>query len=339
MINKNGKDYYDVIIVGAGIAGIECAKNLGNTGLGVLIVEKNKNLGEKVCAGGIILEDLEYIPKHFLNFNFRKIQIHYKDKTIILPTDGGIISTINRKRLLNHELKGLKKNDNIKILTGVSVLKILTNNTLELSSSKKLRFKFLVGADGSNSVCRKYLDLSTNKSITAFQYIFPMEFKNFHIYLDDKLFGTGYLWIFPHKNYTSIGCISDNRFINTRQLRSNFNFWLEKNDIDVSKARFQAAMINYDYAGYKFGNIFLIGDAAGLTSGLNGKGIYSAFLSGRQVANEILQKKDLPNLIKVWLKRKRQEEIDIFFLKSVFLRNIYWSIGIRLLSFLKSRIL
>jgi flavin-dependent dehydrogenase len=33
-------NYYDVVIVGAGFAGLECAKNLVGSGLKVLILEK-----------------------------------------------------------------------------------------------------------------------------------------------------------------------------------------------------------------------------------------------------------------------------------------------------------
>jgi heterodisulfide reductase subunit A-like polyferredoxin len=43
----------DVLIVGAGPAGLSCAKALGDSNLNVLVLEKNKIVGPKVCAGGI----------------------------------------------------------------------------------------------------------------------------------------------------------------------------------------------------------------------------------------------------------------------------------------------
>lgn len=60
-------DRFDVVIVGAGPAGIECAKTLGNSELSVMLIEKDKEVGRKPCAGGVIPGDLEYIPKKFLN--------------------------------------------------------------------------------------------------------------------------------------------------------------------------------------------------------------------------------------------------------------------------------
>jgi geranylgeranyl reductase len=44
---------YDVIIIGAGPGGLECARQFRNTGLSVLLIEKNKTIGPKVCAGGL----------------------------------------------------------------------------------------------------------------------------------------------------------------------------------------------------------------------------------------------------------------------------------------------
>ena len=49
---------YDVIIVGAGPAGLRCAEILGQSKLSVLLLEKNAKMGQKVCAGGITRKDL-----------------------------------------------------------------------------------------------------------------------------------------------------------------------------------------------------------------------------------------------------------------------------------------
>jgi len=98
-------DHYDVIIIGAGIAGLECAKNIGNSNLNVLVIERNKQIGRKVCAEGIIPSDSNYIPKHFINFDFQGITIHFKNKAITSSKDRGIISTIDRKKFLNMKYK------------------------------------------------------------------------------------------------------------------------------------------------------------------------------------------------------------------------------------------
>ncbi len=61
--------------------------------------------------------------------------------------------------------------------------------------------------------------------------------------------------------------------------------------IDPGDARLESYPIAYDYRGVKFGNIFLVGEAAGLASGLTGEGIYQSLVSGLEVANMIMDPK------------------------------------------------
>ena len=47
------QDELDVIIVGAGPAGLSCAKHLSGSGLSVLMLEKSSDVGKKICSGEI----------------------------------------------------------------------------------------------------------------------------------------------------------------------------------------------------------------------------------------------------------------------------------------------
>ena len=47
------KEFYDVIINGAGPAGLSCARELAGSSLSVLIIDKSKTLATKACGGGI----------------------------------------------------------------------------------------------------------------------------------------------------------------------------------------------------------------------------------------------------------------------------------------------
>ncbi len=63
-------NFFDIIIIGAGPAGLQCAKFLGNSKFQVLLLEKNKEIGPKVCAGGLTFKDIEYLklPESLLDF-------------------------------------------------------------------------------------------------------------------------------------------------------------------------------------------------------------------------------------------------------------------------------
>ncbi|GAJ10239.1 unnamed protein product, partial [marine sediment metagenome] len=58
---------YDVIIVGAGPGGLSCARHLSDSGLRVLVLEKNDRLGRKICSGEIspkVLPDEDFDRGH-----------------------------------------------------------------------------------------------------------------------------------------------------------------------------------------------------------------------------------------------------------------------------------
>jgi geranylgeranyl reductase len=127
------------------------------------------------------------------------------------------------------------------------------------------------------------------------QYNIPVNtFEDMEIFFDSRLFKAWYLWIFPHENYVSIGCSCNPRYLSIGELKQNFLSWLKKNNIDTAKGQFLLHPLNYDYRGYRFNNIFLVGDAAGLASGLTGEGIYQALVSGEEVAKVILDKNYIP---------------------------------------------
>ena len=313
-MNKIDKKY-DVIIVGAGPAGLNCALHLSKTKKKILLIEKNELIGPKVCAGGLTNHDLTYLkpPKSLLEYKFKEITIHTPfDKSVVKLKDT-FVYTINREKLGQWQLKKLK-NSGVEIRINARVTEI-KKNCIIINHSEKIKFKYLVGADGSASIVQNFLKLE-NRIGLGIQYIIPTKkYKKIEMFLDSKLFNSWYAWIFPHKNYVSIGCGGDPRIISSKQLRDNFNKWLKKRKIDVSKGEYQAAPINYNYQGHKFKNIYLIGDAAGFASGLTGEGIYQALVSGEEIAKLIINKKKTTDKIEKLLKVKNQHNKILSYLE------------------------
>ena len=285
-------EIYDVIIVGAGPAGLNCAKQLGGSSLRVLVAERNSVIGPKVCAGGLTGKSLGLLnlPDQLVEFKYDRIHLFHRDKLFYLWDDEDFIYTIDRKELGQWQLGQLEKFPNITVKTDHAVSKITSEYVVV--NGNKIGYKHLVGADGSSSLVRRYLKLAAQKTDIAIQYIVPTtQYKDLEIYFDSSLFSTWYAWIFPHKNYTSIGCMGDPRVISSKQLKKNFSAWLKKYDIDISEAKYEAFPINSDYSEYRFQeNIYLAGDAGGFASGLTGEGIYQALVSGEEIGKMILNK-------------------------------------------------
>ena len=280
---------YDVVIIGAGPAGLRCAEKLLKTDKTVLLVEKNKTIGPKVCGGGLPNVDLERfnIPDEILEKKFKAMTIHSPFFQNEIKSDNEFLYTIDREKFGQWQL-GKIAESKIEIRTKTKV-KEVNKDYIVLDTEEEIGFKHLVGADGANSIVRRYLGLKTEKFCVAIQYIIPSnEFEKLEFFFDSKLFNSWYAWIFPRKDFVSIGCGCNTNMLSVKKLRENFDIWLKKNQIDISRGRYEAYTINYDYRGYKFGNIFLAGESAGLVSGLTGEGIHAALISGEETVKLIL---------------------------------------------------
>lgn len=311
-------EFYEVIIIGAGPGGLSAAQKLSEAGKKVLLLEKNNEIGPKVCAGGLTGKAMKKfnLPKELFDHRFEEIFLHSPFFSSEIKLKEPFTYTVDRKNLGQWMLKRLEKTG-ADIGLNARATKIASDHII-VNDSEKINFKYLIGADGANSIVRKFVGLKNEKLLIAIQYIVPGDaYKKFELFFDSRLFSAGYAWIFPHKGYASIGCGCEPNFFSSKDLMAGFKEWLVKEKIDVSKSRYESFLINYNYLGYKFGNIFLVGDAAGLSSGLTGGGIYQAMISGEEAAKSIIDEKyvsrDMEEVIK---SNEKQNHILDFALKS-----------------------
>lgn len=282
------KEKFDVIIIGAGPGGLATSIELAKNGREVLLIEKNKIIGKKVCAGGITLKDLKLgIPESLIELKFDEVHIHTELQKTKIIGNKNFIATIDRIKL-GQWMKRRAEQANVAIVNS-EVDKININkNEVVLKSGAKIGYNYLVGADGSNSIVRKSLKLPKDKFSVAYHYLVKKIYPKIELFIDPYKFGPWYIWIFPHKNYTSIGTGCDPRIFSVRKNRDNFQKWLKKKNINIKNAQCETWHINYDYRGFQFDNIFLVGDAGGFASGLTGEGIYFAIVSGIEAAQKII---------------------------------------------------
>jgi geranylgeranyl reductase len=150
------------------------------------------------------------------------------------------------------------------------------------------RYRYLVGADGSSSLVRRFLGLPTTKLGIGLHHQIAGTFDAMAWHLNPRHFGNGYVWIFPHRESASVGIYSAGTNLPPHRLPEKLHHFAAQYGMDLTAAPPRAARISFDYRGWRFGNLFLIGDAAGLASGLTGEGIYAALLSGETAARTIL---------------------------------------------------
>jgi len=328
LLNKMEK--YDVVIVGGGPGGLSAAKVLAENNKEVLVLEKNKIIGDKVCAGLINLKKIGIkIPNSILQKKFRYFKFKTPLQDIDLDVGGKFIATLDRKDLGKYMTKqAIKAGANIWKETKVDTIK---KKSIILENGKDIKFNHLIGADGSNSIVRKFLNLKNDKLISAIQYKIKGKIKDMEFHFNPKKIGPGYVWAFPYKNYFSVGSggdLSKNKLVGMKDIKNYLDLYCKENNFDTKDSKFECAVINYDYKGHEFGNIFLVGDAGGFTPGLLGDGINPAIISGMEVANKILNKNHKFDDINRILRIKKVEE---GILKSLELSKILTEIEIEFL--------
>lgn len=286
---------YDVVIVGAGPAGLSCAEVTAKNGLSTLVLERKKTIGQKVCAGGITWNGLISKLNDISERSFAKQYIYTKLQHFTVSEDNPIIATVNRETLGQFMLcRATEAGVTIRSDCQVVSIKGQFITVLDRATGhlEKIKFSNLVGADGSSSTVRKHLRIPVTDFGIGINYMIDGDFPSMQWHLNSSLFGSGYAWIFPHHNRASIGAYADAKSVTAKFLKESLINWAKNNSIDLSTSRLTAERINFDYRGYRFGNIFLIGDAAGLASALTGEGIYPAMVSGEKIGREICKIKN-----------------------------------------------
>lgn len=300
---------YDVIIVGAGPGGLKCAEMLGSSSLSVLLLEKNSVIGPKVCAGGLTGKDLAYLnlPEELIEFRYNNVKLHVNNLTSAIKSETDFAFTIDRTAFGQWQLQRLKAFPNVEVRTNAHVSEI-TKETVTVNG-EQIGYRYLVGADGSNSIVKRFLGIKSANKGYGIQYLIPTDkYTDFEVFFQPKYFAAWYAWIFPHKGYVSVGCGAAPWVLSAGKLKDNFHKWLRKHDIDISEGKYEAFPMDSDYQGYRFGNVFLTGDAAGLLSSFTGEGIYQALISGEEVARLILNPDFVPVKIPEVLQTKQKHD-------------------------------
>ncbi|MFZ5797321.1 MAG: NAD(P)/FAD-dependent oxidoreductase, partial [Thermodesulfobacteriota bacterium] len=284
-------DTFEVVIVGGGPGGLSCAKTLAEAGAKVILLERRKTIGRKVCAGGITWDGLiQRVPEHLIERSFPEQRIFSNWQNIRYRQKNPIIATVNRERL-GQWMRDEAIRAGAEIRTGCNVREIGDHRltcTDEKGGTFTLGWDRLVGADGSSSLVRRHLNLPTRGMGVGMNYQAPGTYEHMEWHLNTRLFGSGYGWVFPHRDSVSIGAYRPQTGIPPVRFKKRLLAWAEARGFRLDEVPAQADLINFDFRGVAFGNIWLVGDAAGLASGLTGEGIHPAIVSGESVARKII---------------------------------------------------
>ena len=298
---------YDAIIIGAGPAGLAAARELAASGARVAVLEKNREIGRKVCAGGITWSGLlKEVPGKLIAATFKEQRIVTPLQDFLIREEHPIIATLSRQKL-GRWMAEAAAAAGAEIICGRRV-EAIDQGRLRLNG-EEISFDHLIGCDGSSSMVRRYLGLAADDYGIGIDYRVAGEFPRMEWHLSPRLFGNGYAWIFPHDGSASIGAYCHCRTMSAAKLNRAFLTWARDHGIGLGQTPPRAARINLAYQGWRFGRTFLAGDAAGLASALTGEGILPAVISGRAAARAIIHPEEktpaMDRLARKWAIHRR----------------------------------
>jgi flavin-dependent dehydrogenase len=295
----------DVLIVGAGPAGMAAASFLVKSGAKVALIDRDPDPGGKACGGGLTKASwaLAGVDPHALPgyaSAYRELVVKSRLGTVSLRNSMAdrragqvpMIITLDRKAWAKERL-GQLRDLGVRVrlgerLIGFDKLSVTTNRGC-------YRVGFMIGADGPSSRIRRRLGLPTGLKMRAFQIRVPqrlagkaaIEYKEPTIWFDTTLFDSGYAWAFPANGELRLGCTASAELRSAGELKSSFRKWLSTLGLRSDAGPLEAGNIGCGYRGHRFGRVFLAGDAAGIASPVTGEGIGAALISGAEVAREI----------------------------------------------------
>ena len=306
--NKNMKNY-DVVIVGAGLAGLQCGRLLAEKGAEILLVDRKTDVSRGVHTTGIFVrktfEDFEF-PAKSLGKPIRNVSLYSpKLKPLNLESEKDEFR-VGKMGLIYKEFlqECLENGVEFRFGTRYVSAEMLEGETVVKLEKKGVEFevktKVLIGADGANSRVAKDLRLDENKEfIVGYEEVYgnvPLDGEpRLHCFLDARL-APGYLaWATNDGEEVHIGVGGYAENFNPREALKEFREKIAVKYVNLTMAELTETRGGRIPVGGVLPRIanengLLIGDAAGAVSPLTAGGLDPCLRLSAMAANVIWER-------------------------------------------------
>ncbi|MFC7547671.1 FAD-dependent oxidoreductase [Plantactinospora sp. GCM10030261] len=202
----------DVLVVGAGLAGLHTARLLAERGLDVLVTERRRALGTGIRTTGIFvrrtLDDFD-LPDHVLGPGIRDVLLYPPSRRapVRLTSDRDEYRVADMAAVYAHARRAAEA-AGARVRLGVRYVGAAAG-VARFAGAEPVPARFIVGADGARSRVARDLGLDVNRRfLVGAELVYPITSDStpaFHCVLDPRV-APGYLgWVVDDGRHAHVG--------------------------------------------------------------------------------------------------------------------------------------
>ncbi len=308
---------YDVVVVGAGIAGPIVARNVAKAGYSVLLIDKKPAIGSpKQCAEGISIKvfdkyDIPY-DKRYINREIygaklyspsgHELELRYKEAS----------GVILERKVFDKMLAYYAAKAGADVLARTEALDVIRKDGKIAGIKAKhedepveIYADIIVAADGVESMVARKAGINTYAPPHEFDssYEYEMLIEGYdpdliHLWFGNEVAPRGYVWVFPKdedRANVGIGIASDH----PETAKYYLDKWLEENKIPAKKileVNVGVVPVGGFVKELVKNNVLVVGDAARQVNPMHGGGMAEAMEAGTIASKWIVKALEEENL-------------------------------------------
>lgn len=283
---------WDVVVLGAGPAGLSAAWAAARAGARTLVLERAEHPRYKTCGGGLIGTSLRAVADRI------EVPAHDRVSRVTFSNDGrreftrrhdGTLVTMIRRAEFDDRLRVAAEKVGAQIRQRTTVRAIEQDPDtvrLRLADGSEVRARVAVGADGSSGVSSRHVGVRFGQVDLGLEVELPVpppvrEQWRGRLLIDWGPIPGSYAWVFPKGDVLTVGVIAARgQGEQTRHYLRRFVDRLGLGGIEPVHDSGHLTRCRTDDSPLRRGRVLVAGDAAGLLEPWTREGISFALRSG-----------------------------------------------------------